>query len=259
MRLKPRVCAETVAGCRRDRWSPGGGDMPSTSSYAEMTIFRGRSAGWTTRPMRRWKPSMIRPSVDGKMADATIDQEYPMQVMRRVPQRILALAFLMILAPSHAASKVELDARIRATINELNDIQAGRELVAKSVAMLVFPKTLKGGIGLGAEYGEGALLVNGKTEQYYKLTSVSFGLQLGGQSRSQVVLFMTQDALATFRASNGWEAGVDGSIAVVEFGVGKQVDTNTIRDPIIGFMFDNKGLMYDLSFVGTKFWQQNKT
>ena len=53
-------------------------------------------------------------------------------------------------------------------------------------------------------------------------------------------------------------AGVDGSIAVIEFGVGKEIDTNSIRDPKIAFVFDNKGLMYNLSLEGSKFWQISK-
>ena len=175
-------------------------------------------------------------------------------------RRAIALLVLLLLpSASFAASKTELDARIRATLQELNQVQAGRELASKSVGMLVFPTTVKAGVGLGAEYGEGALIVNGEIEQYYRVTSVPFGLQLGGQSRTQVVMFMTPGALQGFRASNGWEAGVDGSIAVIEYGVGRQVDTNSIKDPIIGFMFDNQGLMYDLSLVGTKFWKANKT
>ena len=71
-------------------------------------------------------------------------------------------------------------------------------------------------------------------------------------------MFMTDGALRRFRESDGWEAGIDGSIAVVEFGVGKEIDTNSMRDPIIGFVFSNKGLMYNLSLEGSKFWKIEK-
>ena len=53
-------------------------------------------------------------------------------------------------------------------------------------------------------------------------------------------------------------AGVGGSIAVTEFGVGKEVDTNSIRKPIIGFVIANKGLIYNPSLEGSKFWQISK-
>ncbi len=49
--------------------------------------------------------------------------------------------------------------------------------------------------------------------------------------------------------------GVDGSITAIQFGVGKQIDTNTLRDPIIGFTFKNKGLMGGVSLEASKFWK----
>ena len=63
---------------------------------------------------------------------------------------------------------------------------------------------------------------------------------------------MTDDALDTFRSSDGWEAGVDGSVAVVEFGAGGEISSNSAQQPIIGFIFSNKGLMYNLTFEGSK-------
>ncbi len=63
---------------------------------------------------------------------------------------------------------------------------------------------------------------------------------------------MTRSALSKFRNSQGWEAGVDGSVALAEFGAGKEFNTTTLQSPIIGFVFSNKGLMFDLSLEGTK-------
>ena len=140
----------------------------------------------------------------------------------------------------------------------LDDIPAGRDLAKKAVGILVFPRLIKGGVVVGGEFGEGALLVNGQTVQYYRVAALSVGFQAGGQSKTEVIMFMTDDALELFRTSDGWEAGVDGSIALVEFGAGREVNTNNIKDPIIGFVFDNKGLMADLSLEGSKFWKTDK-
>ena len=49
------------------------------------------------------------------------------------------------------------------------------------------------------------------------------------------------------------EAGVDGSVALVELGAGGSLDTSNIKDPIVGFVFGNKGLMYNLTLEGSKF------
>jgi lipid-binding SYLF domain-containing protein len=180
----------------------------------------------------------------------------------RLSHRLAATLFVICLLPQHSAwsaSKMEIDARVRAAVERLYvEEPVARELSAKSSAMLVFPRVIKVGIGLGGEYGEGSLLVGGQPVQYYRATAASIGFQLGGQAKSEVVMFMSQTVLDKFRASQGWEAGVDGSVAVVKFGVGKEIDTHNVRDPIIGFVFGNQGLMYDLSLEGTKFWKINK-
>jgi lipid-binding SYLF domain-containing protein len=118
--------------------------------------------------------------------------------------------------------------------------------------MLVFPSVIKAGIGIGGEFGEGALLIKGKTVAYYNLAAASIGFQLGAQARSQIVLFMNDKVLADFRNSDGWKAGVDGSVALATLGAGGAIDTETAKQPIIGFIFSNKGLMYNLTFEGSK-------
>ncbi len=154
---------------------------------------------------------------------------------------------------AHAASKDELDAEVRqAVANFYSHTSAGKELAAKSAGMLVFPNVIKAGVGIGGEYGEGALLVDGKSTAYYNLAAASIGLQLGAQARSQIVLFMTPASLTKFRASKGWKAGVDGSVALATLGTGGSIDSETAKKPIIGFIFSNKGLMYNLTFEGAK-------
>jgi len=124
--------------------------------------------------------------------------------------------------------------------------------------VLVFPSVIKAGIGIGGEYGEGALRVAGKTVDYYNTAAASIGFQLGAQSKSIVIVFMTDKALSDFRKSEGWKAGVDGSVAVVEWGVGEDINTVDIKDPVVGFVFSNKGLMYNLTLEGSKFTRLDK-
>ena len=118
--------------------------------------------------------------------------------------------------------------------------------------MLVFPTIIKAGIGIGAEYGEGALLVRGRTAGYYNCLSGSIGFQLGAQARSVVILFMTEEALAKFSRTDGWKVGIDGSVALITIGAAGSVDTDRITSPVVGFIFDGKGLMYNLTLEGTK-------
>ena len=174
--------------------------------------------------------------------------------MPRIFRPLLAAAMLLLATvPVGAASREQIDADVRDAINELYKYSgSAKELAAKSVGMLVFPKIIKGGIGIGYEYGEGAMLVGGKTVGYYNLNAGSIGFQLGGQVRSEAILFMSQREFDKFQKSDGWKAGADGSVALATLGAGGQIDTETSRKPIIGFIYSNKGLMYNLTFEGSK-------
>lgn len=76
---------------------------------------------------------------------------------------------------------------------------------------------------------------------------------LGAQAKTVMLVFLDDKALADFRRSDGWKAGVDGSVALVELGAGKDINTVNIKDPIVGFVFGNKGLMFNLTLEGSKF------
>jgi len=167
---------------------------------------------------------------------------------------ITAWALMCVLAlPAQAASRVEIDAKVSETLTRLyQPSPAARHLGERAAGILVFPEIIKAGLFLGAEYGEGALLENSRTVGYHNIVSGSIGLQIGAQLRSQVIMFLTQDAYDKFRASRGWEAGVDGSVAIAQFGAGKDFDTKTVKSPIVGFVLSNRGLMANISIEGSK-------
>jgi len=119
--------------------------------------------------------------------------------------------------------------------------------------LLIFPNVVKAGIGIGGEYGEGVLRINGKSVMYYSTASASIGFQLGLQKKSIIIAFMTDKALNDFRNKDGWTVGVDGSVALVKWGVGGDISNTTFNKPVIGFVFGNKGLMYNLTIEGSKF------
>ncbi len=169
--------------------------------------------------------------------------------------KIILLVFLAVIfsTQGYAASAVELNTNADASLKELYaKTGAAKELSKKSVGILIFPAVYKAGFGIGGEYGEGVLRIKGKTVDYYSTAGASIGFQLGAQKKSIILLFMTQSAMSDFQNSQGWEAGVDGSVAIAEFGAGKDFDTKTVKSSIVGFVFSNKGLMYNLSLEGSK-------
>jgi lipid-binding SYLF domain-containing protein len=152
-----------------------------------------------------------------------------------------------------AASAAEIEADANETLHSfVRQVPGARELANKAAGILVFPSVVKAGIGIGGEYGEGILLNQQRVEGFYNLISASFGFQLGVQERSVIIMFMTQDALLGFEERAGWKIGVDGSVAIITVGVGGGIDTDKIVSPVIGFIIDQKGLMYNLTLEGSK-------
>jgi lipid-binding SYLF domain-containing protein len=178
----------------------------------------------------------------------------PMMDNKTIPFLLLVvLAVPAFPSSAIAASAVEIDAKSDSVLKMFYEkVGPAKELSAKAKGILIFPDVIKAGFGIGGEYGEGALRINGKTVEYYNTAAASIGLQLGAQEKAVILLFMDGKALDAFRKSDGWEAGVDGSVAVVEWGAGGSVDTTNIKDPIIGFVFGNKGLMFNLTLEGSK-------
>jgi lipid-binding SYLF domain-containing protein len=176
--------------------------------------------------------------------------------MGKLIRSLLAASLVSFLLPAAAAmaeSAEVIDARVDTAIQAFKEEVNGADVfLSQSAGYLVFPRVIKVGLGFGAETGEGALRVRGRSVEYYRTTSGSFGLQLGAQAKSIVIAFMTLESLDKFRNSSGWKVGVDGSVAIIDLGAGKRIDTGNIKDPVVGFIFGSKGLMYNLTLEGTK-------
>lgn len=172
--------------------------------------------------------------------------------------RILTVAALLSASlfsgSAFAASASEIDANVNEALEQFSkEVDGADAFLAKAAGYLVFPRVIKVGMGIGAETGTGALRVDGSSVDYYRTTGGSFGLQLGAQAKSIVIAFMTEKALEKFRNSSGWKVGVDGSVALIDIGAGKEINTQNIKDPVVGFVFGSKGLMYNLTLEGSKF------
>jgi lipid-binding SYLF domain-containing protein len=176
--------------------------------------------------------------------------------------RILLLITVMsVFLTSNLLAKTakEIDVSVDVAIERFHkQIIGAKELINASKGMLVMPNVVKGAFIIGGEYGEGALRIDGKSVDYYNTISGSIGFQIGGEAKDIILLFMTDEAIKQFRASSGWEAGVDGNVALITIGAGERADTTTSKDPIVAFVFDAKGLIADISLKGAKFTKLNK-
>lgn len=170
-------------------------------------------------------------------------------------------AALLIAAPAFAAdankkmeNQAELDTKVQQALSEFKEeVPDAKNVLDKAKAYLVFPKITKAGLGIGGEYGKGALIKDGETIGYYDTTSASIGLQAGVETKSMVMAFMEEAALEKFQNSSGWEVGVDGAVTVINQGANAKINTTITREPIVAFVYGKSGLMADASLSGSKF------
>jgi len=169
---------------------------------------------------------------------------------------LVSFALLLLVAvprASEASSAAEINDAANAALHRfVEQNPSAEELGRKAAGVLVFPSVIKAGIGFGGQYGEGVLIAHGNAIGYYNIVSASFGFQLGVQSQSIIIVFMTEGALADFENAYGWKVGIDGSIVIVTVGAGGSIDTDSLTSPIVGFILDQQGLMYSLSLEGSK-------
>ena len=179
--------------------------------------------------------------------------------MRQFPTAILMLAAACLVGlpkavlADDAAERTEIDGNVDGALAKLHATVPGSEAVEKQAyGVLVFPDVFKAGIGIGGEYGKGALRVQGKTIAYYSTGGASIGLQLGAEKRSMAYMFMTTQALEDFQRSSGWDVGGDASVSLVDVGASGAVDASRLKTPVVAFVFGTSGLMANLSLEGTK-------
>ncbi len=186
--------------------------------------------------------------------------EQPFRWMRR---DMLALFLGAALVPAcfcsaEAATAATIDKDANAALKRLRAQAPNvRPLLDKALAVLIFPKIIKGGLIIGGEYGEGALREKGKTVGYYNIAAASLGLQAGGQSFSYALLFMKQGALDYLHKSDGWAIGSGPSVVVIDKGAAKSITSTTITQDVVAIPFGQSGLMAGLSLDGSKITRIN--
>ncbi|RPJ10268.1 MAG: twin-arginine translocation pathway signal protein [Deltaproteobacteria bacterium] len=159
-----------------------------------------------------------------------------------------------------AASAAELDRDAQKALGDLYvKSSLAKTMGEKAIGILVFPAIVKGGFIVGGQYGEGALIKDGKAVAYYNTIAASYGLQAGLQKFGYALFFMTDSALKWLDKSDGWEIGVGPSIVVVDAGAAASMTSTTLQSDIYAFFFDQKGLMAGIGLQGTKITKLGKT
>ena len=172
----------------------------------------------------------------------------------------LAIAIFGTFPPNaYAKTAAKINADANMTLKRFySEVKGAKELTSSAKALLVMSGVAKAGFIVGGQYGEGALRIGGKTKGYYNLVAGSYGFTIGAEKMDIIIAFMTEEALNQFKKVSGWEVGVDGNVALIDVGGGKRLDTTSIKDPVVAFVFGAKGLMFDVSLKGAKFTKIKK-
>lgn len=171
----------------------------------------------------------------------------------------MALMIGSLPVASYAATAGEIDASVNASLERfVNEVKGAQEFLDTAQGVLIIPKVIQGALVVGAEYGEGALRIGGKTVAYYNIASASFGAQIGGEQKDIVIVFMSKTALKKFRNSKNWRAGVDAKVTLLNIGADQSLSTLKTNKPVVGFVFGQKGLIAGATIEGSKFTKMKK-
>ncbi len=176
---------------------------------------------------------------------------------------LLALGMVVVSPPWVLADNMRaaqgLVDRARVTFSEfMRDSTYGwlHENVDHARGVLIFPQVLKGGFIFGGSGGTGVFVVRdertGKWSDpaFYTIGSVTFGLQIGGESAQLVMVAMTQKAVDSLLSSS-FKLGGDVSIAIGPLGGGAKAsaDIPSVTSDFVSFA-KSKGLYGGLNLEG---------
>jgi lipid-binding SYLF domain-containing protein len=176
-------------------------------------------------------------------------------ILRNILLCVAFFAAFMIVGQESALAggAAEIDKKVAVALESLYaGSPAARDLAKTAKGILVFPDIVKAGLVVGGQYGEGALLVDGKATGYYNSVAASYGLQAGAQTFGYAMFLMNDEAMNYLGKSEGWEVGVGPTVVVMDEGMAKSITTSTAKDDIYAFIFGQKGLMAGIGLQGSK-------
>lgn len=201
---------------------------------------------------RRWQTYADSPSA------VQVDTGVAVNEFRRsaVSRLIGVSAFIALggsAGPALSATAADLDKEAAASLAALYQANPSAEKVAKQAkAILVFPRMIKAGLVFGGGYGEGVLMVDGRSAAYYNSVTGSLGLQAGWERYAYALFLMNDKAMKHLERTKGWEIGVGPGVVVFHSGAARNLSTSTLRDDVYAFVYDQQGLMGTVSLEGTK-------
>jgi len=176
-----------------------------------------------------------------------------------IGKRILGLVAALVTAVAVTTAAVAWDAaaeqKAHATIAQFKKTDPSLQaFFDKAYGYAVFPEITKGAIGIGGARGDGTVFEGGKAIGSTVMSQVTIGLQLGGQTYSEIIFFQNKAALDSFTKGN-YEFSANASAIAAKEGASKTADYNM---GVAIFTMGTEGLMFEASIGGQKFSYQPK-
>ena len=170
---------------------------------------------------------------------------------RRLATVALSTAFLVgcSTAPPTPEGKEELFRTAASEQQEWNKLDPQLDAFARrGHGYAFFPEVTKGAAGVGGGYGRGVVYEQGQHIGYADITQASAGLQLGGQTYSELVVFQNKAALDRFK-QNQMEFAANASAVIAKTGAA----TNArFVDGVVVFVRPIVGAMAEASLGGQR-------
>jgi lipid-binding SYLF domain-containing protein len=171
----------------------------------------------------------------------------------RLSTSFLAIALGVAPAAAHASDDATLISDSRAVVQTFKKKDANIEkFFGSAVGYAVFPTIAKGGFVVGGAGGDGVLFVGGHAVGKSSMGQASVGLQLGGQTYSEIIFFENASTLNEFKKGNFALAAQASAVAL---SAGAAAAAN-YENGVAIFTATKTGLMYEASVGGQKFGYQ---
>ncbi len=164
---------------------------------------------------------------------------------------VLVVAILLA-CPTFAANESREQKRLETcgqVFKEIMDIPDGipKDLLNKAECVIVIPSVLKFAIGIGGDFGRGAITC---APALFALEGANIGFQLGGQATDFVLLVMNPKGANSIMSSKV-KLGADASAAVGPKGRTAAADTDIVMRAEVLTYSRSRGLFAGISLEGS--------
>lgn len=130
--------------------------------------------------------------------------------------------------------------RAKVTLEQMEHTDpALQNVLSNAYGYVVFPEVGAAAVGIGGANGRGVVYEEGRPVGYATLTQGSLGIQIGGQTYAELIVFKSPDAMAAFR-NGDLTLGADAVATILKDGAAASLQfthgTAVIVKPEGGFM-----------------------